>query len=138
LLCWLYCPLCVTVGSRAEPKNQVRNRGTFGCNHFSIYLYIFSPLSPKFFYVSLFNSAAKKYFLGVKNAGGGICHPLPPPPIYTCGYKHQLRVLLWRSFDICGNMLVLHTEIVFCFKRLQSNYLVSHSPTLYVLRSACS
>ena len=80
MLCCLYCPLFVTVGIRAKPRSQVRNRGTFVCNHPLIYLYPFPPIAPKFLYLPLFNSAAKKYFLGRKNIGAAFATPCPPPP----------------------------------------------------------
>ena len=61
-------------------NSHIRKRGKTGLNQSLIYMPPFPPLSANYFYFPLFNSVAKKLFLGVKNIGGS---HLPHPPKFT-------------------------------------------------------
>jgi hypothetical protein len=61
------------------PNSQVRPRGKNGMNQSLIQIQPFVPKSFQFFYLSLYNSAAKR-ILGRKNIEGEFATIAPPPP----------------------------------------------------------
>jgi hypothetical protein len=60
-------------------RSQFRKMGKIGLNQPLIYIHSF-PHSHPIFYLFLFNSVAKKLFLGIKNIGGAFA-PLQFTPM---------------------------------------------------------